>query len=200
MVDKVIDEDYVGVHTVHGVGTFLFVDRWLRPERSAGRDYSCDGEHYCNQEVAADAHGYTPANEPPYATHILDATADTIIRGRFYVSDRSSKLTGMMLKASRLGHPGDLLIRLGSQAGASDLGVLRLSESQVYAGQDLSYTLKLEHPVSIDPAKLYWFEVSSASGHAPDHGYLVYGPKPLGGEDYPSSFGLSFQMLTADGE
>ncbi len=35
MVDKVVDEDYLGLHTVHGIGTFFFVDRWLRPERSS---------------------------------------------------------------------------------------------------------------------------------------------------------------------
>ena len=52
----------------------------------------------------------------------------------------------------------------------------------------------------MDPKKLYWFEVRSASGYAPQDGYTVYGPKPLGGEDYPHNFGLSFRMLTADEE
>ena len=200
MVDKVVDEDYVGVHTVHGIGTFFFVDRWLRPERSAGRDYGCDGEHYCNLDITADFHGYGPSVDAPYVTHILDSSTDTAIRGRFYVSDRSEKLTGMEVKASRTGSPGDLVIKLGSQEGASDIGVMRLKNTQVYAGQDLPYTLKLEHPVNVDPKKLYWFEVTSASGYAPHDGYLVYGPKPLGGEDYPHNFGLSFRMLTADEE
>ena len=36
MTDKVVDEDFIGPHTIHGIGTFFFADRWLRPERSAG--------------------------------------------------------------------------------------------------------------------------------------------------------------------
>ena len=71
MVDKVVDEDYLGLHTVHGIGTFFFVDRWLRPERSAGRDYGCDGEHYCDQDMAAGFHGYGPILDVPYVTQLV---------------------------------------------------------------------------------------------------------------------------------
>lgn len=201
MVDKVVDEDYVGVHTIHGIATVFFIDRWLRPERSAGRDYGCDGEHYCDQELAPGFHGYAPASEIPYATQLVDSTKESIIRGRFYVSDVSSELTGMGLKVSRVGHPGDLMVALGSQEGGSDLGELRLQEQEISSAQNhLWYELKLQHPIRLDPQKLYWFEVRSTSGHAPQNGYTVYGPKPLGGTDYPHNFGLSFRMLTKGGE
>jgi dienelactone hydrolase len=200
MVDKVVDEDYIGLHTIHGVGTFSFIDRWLRPERSAGRDYGCDGEHYCNQDVALGLHGYAPNSEIPYVTQQVDVTPESTIEGRFYVSDVSPELTGMELKVSRVGHPGDLVVELGSRENGSDLGELRLTEMAVYPNHDLWYELKLKHPIRLDPKKLYWFEVRSASGHAPQDSYMVYGPRPLGGTDYPHNFGLSFRMLTQNGK
>jgi hypothetical protein len=32
----------------------------------------------------------------------------------------------------------------------------------------------------------------------PTDGYTILGPKPLGGEDYPVNFGLSFRALTTN--
>lgn len=196
MVDKVVFDDYLGPHTIHGVNTFAFVDRCLRPERSAERDYSCDGEHYCYAQVAPDFHGYAPSSESPFTTKLVDSTKESVIRGRFYVSSVSPTLQGLGLKVARVGHPGDLLVQLGSRQGGSDLGDLRLQASDVTPEYGLWYDLKLPHPERLDPRELYWFEVRSASGQAPQDGYQVYGPKPLGGEDYPHSFGLSFRTLT----
>lgn len=76
----------------------------------------------------------------------------------------------------------------------------RLQEKEVYSGLDLPYKLTLKHPVPVDPQGLYWFGVRSTAGQTPEDGYLVYGPNPLGGEDYPQNFGLSFQILMANGE
>jgi hypothetical protein len=101
----------------------------------------------------------------------------------------------MGFKVSRIGHPGDLVVKLGSQGG-SDLGELRLSEKEVYETYDLWCELTLKHSVRLDPRKQYWFEVSSASGQAPQDAYVVYGPKPLGGTDYPQTFRLSFRLMT----
>ena len=200
MIDTVVDDDYIGVHTVHGIATFFFVDRWLRPESSAARDYGCDDEHYCNLVVAPEFHGYAPSSDVPYATQLVDSTQDSIIRGRFYVSVVSPELVAVKLKVSRVGNPGDLVVLLGSRQGGKDLGELRLSGKEVSPAYDLWNELRLNQPVALDPRKLYWFEVRSASGQAPQDAYTVYGPKPLGGVDYPHNFGLSFQVLTKGGE
>ena len=197
MTGKVVDEDFIGPHTIHGIGTFLFADRWLKPERSAGRDYGCEGETYCDLIVAPGFHGYAPRSDVPYVAQLLDSTDDSAIRGRFYVSNLSAVLTGIKLKLSREGNPGDLVVLLGSQEGGKDIGELRLPAADVYPSYDLWYELKLKDPVALDPRKLYWFEVRSVSGRAPDDAYKVYGPKPMGGVDFPHNFGLSFQMLTS---
>src|SRR5258708_39990905 len=46
-------------------------------------------------------------------------------------------------------------------------------------------------------SKQYFFEGRTLSGKAPLHCYRVYGPKPIGGKDYPPNFGLSFEVLPA---
>lgn len=80
IVDKAVDDDHVGVHMVHGMGAFSFIDRWLWPERSAERDCGCDGEHCCNLDAAPGSHGYMPISG---ITVFLDSTQESIIRGRF---------------------------------------------------------------------------------------------------------------------
>ena len=70
----------------------------------------------------------------------------------------------------------------------------------MYPQYDLWYEAALKKPVRLDPAKLYYFELRAESGHAPQDAYVVFGPQPLGGEDYPAAFGLSFQTLTRKAE
>jgi dienelactone hydrolase len=200
MTDKVADEDFIGPHTIHGIGTFFFADRWLRPERSAGRDYGCDNDSYCDLIVAPGFHGYAPRSDVPYVTQLLDSTQDSIIRGKFYVSNVSPELAGIRLRLSRTGNPGDLVVLLGSEEGGNDLGELRLPAQEIYPSYDLWYELRLKQPIALDPRKLYWFEIRAASGNAPQDAYTVYGPKPMEGADFPHSFGLSFQILTKGGE
>lgn len=196
MQDKVAFDDYIGPHTVHGIATFLFIDRWLKPERSATRDYGCDGKGYCYQNVAPGLHGYVSSSENPYVTHLVDASKNSAIRGRFYISKISPKFVGMKFRVSRMGHPGDLVVKLGSLPGGDSLGELRLGENQIQSTPEAWYELKLGHPIQLDPRKLYWFEVASLSGQPGQDGYTFYGPKPLGGTDYPVNFGLSFQVVT----
>lgn len=196
VADTVVDAAYVGPHTIHGIEAFYFIDRWLRPEESAGRDYNCDGKGYCNQDVAKGRHGYAPDPDVAFVTQSLDSTKESPIRDKFYVSSVSPQLAGIGLKVSRIGHPGDLVVKFGSQEGGSDMGEVRLSEKEIYETYDLWYDLTLTQPVRLDPKKQYWFEVSSASGQAPQDSYVVYGPKPLGGTDYPETFGLSFRITT----
>jgi len=200
MDDKILSDDFIGPHTIHGIGTFFFIDRWLRPQRSAGRDYGCNDEDYCNKDVAPGFHGYAPSSEIPYVTHAVDSSKKSAITGRFYVSNVSPEMAGMALKLSRVGNPGELVVGLGSREGESDLGELSLEAKEVSPGYGLGYDLKLKHPLRLDPRKLYWFEVKALAGATPQDAYTVYGPKPLGGDDYPKNFGLSFRILTTRGE
>lgn len=202
--DKIMDDHFIGPHTIHGIGTFSFIDRWLRPERPAGRDYSanCCDDAYCYKEVSPGLHGYVQSSNatPPYVTQLLDSDHATLIWGRFYVASASPEVTGMALKMSRTGHPGNLLVRLGSHEGASDIGEARVRSEDVYTNYDLWYGAKLPAPHRLDPTKLYWFEITAETGRAPQDCYTVYGPRPLGGKDYPQNFGLSFRMLTRAGK
>jgi dienelactone hydrolase len=197
MTDKVIFDDYIGPHTVHGVGTFSFIDRWLRPERSAERDWGCDGEHYCYRMLAAGGHGYKEDSWRESASQLLDSNEATAIRGRFYVSDLTPELTAFAVKIARAGHPGDLIVRLGTMESADDIAELRLRAADVDEGLGLWYELKLKGPKKLDPRRLYWFELRAEPGNTPQDGYLVYGPAPLGGTDYPHNFGLSFNTITS---
>jgi hypothetical protein len=92
------------------------------------------------------------------------------------------------------------MVKLGSAEGGNDLGELRLQDDVVYRNLDLWYDLKMARSVRLDPKRLYWFEITSAAGHAPQDAYTVYGPKPLGAEDYPQDFGLSFRMITEEAQ
>ncbi len=104
----------------------------------------------------------------------------------------------MGLRLSRTGHPGDLIVKLGSAEGSNDLGELRLQDNVVDRNLDLWYDLKMAHSVRLEANRLYWFEITSAAGHAPQDAYTVYGPKPLGAEDYPQDFGLSFRVIAEE--
>lgn len=197
--DKIVDDDFLGPHTIHGIQTFFFIDRWLRPERSAKRDYGCDNHAYCYKTVASDFHGYSlnsPKTSSSYVTQFLDSSRESVIRGKFYVSDTSTLFTGMAFKLARVGNPGDLTVSFGSHAGAGDIGEARVQEGDVYPQYDLWYQALLSKPVRLDPKKIYFFEIKAESGRTPENYYEVFGPKPLGGTDYPSNFGLSFQTLT----
>jgi hypothetical protein len=64
----------------------------------------------------------------------------------------------------------------------------------------LWYEAALRKPVRLDAKKQYFFELRATSGRSPDDDYVVFGPQPLGGRDYPNAFGLSFHTLTRDAE
>lgn len=192
LVANVVRVHYNGIHEIHGVGTVDFLNRWIRPERPAGRDYAYD-----RLEQPHGTSGLSDASEAtlPYVTHHLDMNPDTAVEGRFYVSSLSPLFTGMALRLSRAGHPGDVVVRFGSAAGRGDLGEARIAAEAVHPLSDLWYTAKVQ-PVRLDPAKLYFFWVGTESGRAPENSYIVYGPRPYGGKDVPPNFGLSYQVLT----
>jgi dienelactone hydrolase len=196
--DGVVDDDFIGPHTIHGIQTFFFIDRWLRPERSACRDYGCRDLTYCYETVAPDFHGYSlnSLRIVPYVTHFLDSDDNSVIRGKFYLSKESTMFTGMAFKLARVGNPGDLIVKFGSRAGAHDLGEARVPGNDVYPHFDLWYAALLNKPVRLNPLQVYFFEIEAESGRAPENCFEVFGPMPLGGQDYPEDFGLSFHVQT----
>ena len=197
MHDKIVDDKFPGPHSIHGIGTFFFLDRWLLPDRAAGRDYGCRDDNYCNENLAPSFHGYDLSSTPtaPYVTQLLDSTPTAVIGGTFYVTPEKPVFTGMAFKLVRAGNPGNLIVRFGSKAGASDLGEAAVPSEQVYPRYDLWYEAGLKKPVRLDPNRLYYFELRTGSGQAPSDAYKVFGPQPLGAKDYPASFGLSFRTL-----
>jgi dienelactone hydrolase len=202
MDDKIVDDDFLGPHTIHGIGTFFFLDRWLRPESPARRDYGCRDYNYCDQNVAPGFYGYSPVSPEtvPYATQVLDSSPASVIRGRFYVADISSVFIGLACKIARNGNPGDLVVRFGSREGSADIGEARILAREVAPQADLWYEAKLESPVRLDPQRLYFFELTVEPGQDAKASYTVFGPKPLGGMDDASHFGLSFRTLTKEVE
>lgn len=198
MMDKLVNDDFEGPHSIHGIGTFSFLDRWLRPNRPAGRDYGCDNQDYCYRNLATDYHGYDLNSYPgvQFATRLLDASPTAVIRGTFYVTPSSPEFSGMAVKLARSGNPGNLIVRLGTQAGSADLGTAEVVSRKVYPQYDLWYEAALKRPVRLDPTKLYHFELRTQSGNSPGDGFVVFGPQPLGGQDFPTAFGLSFRTLT----
>jgi len=198
MQGKIVDEDFDGPHSIHGIATFFFLDRWLRPDRPAGRDFGCKHDDYCYQNLAPGNHGYdlNTVSGAPYVTKPVDSSPETIIRGQFYVTAGTPTFTGMAFKLARTGNPGNLVVRFGSQEGAADLGEAEVPSQAVDPQNPLWHEATLKSPIRLDPQKLYSFELLAKSGHAPVDDYVVFGPRPLGGEDYPNAFGLSFRTLT----
>jgi hypothetical protein len=202
MQDKIENDEFLGPHSIHGIATFSFLDRWLRPEQPAGRDYGCEGDAYCTRDMAAGVHGYAPGPDEStaYATKVLDGKNGSVIRGKFYVAETSTSFTGIALKLARNGNPGPVVVRFGTHEGSDDVGTAAIPSEQIYPGYDLWYDVVLKQPMRLDPEKTYYFEVKAESGQAPGDSYTVFGPKPLGAEDYPANFGLSFRTLTKSGK
>jgi dienelactone hydrolase len=196
--DKIVDDKFNGPHSIHGIGTFTFLDRWLRPERPAGRDYGCRHDEYCYESVAPGFHGYIRDSKqsPPYITRVLDSNKNSMIRGTFYVSNVANVFRGMAFKIARNGTPGDIIVKFGSTKGSGDIGEARIDPKKVHPREDRWCNALLQKSVRLDSAKTYYYEITPTSGQAPTDGYTIFGPKPLGGEDYPVNFGLSFRTLT----
>jgi len=201
LYEQVTQVRFDGPHEIHGIGTIAFLNRFLRPEIPDGRDhrYNLIPQNIELSIVNPQNALATGQNSSvPLITQEVDGDPGTRIQGRFYVSKEYPEFTGMELQLSRVGHPGDLILRFGTTLHGDDLGEARLLATRIDPLFDLWYRATVR-PVRLDPSKLYYFEVTSASGKAPRNCYIAYGPKPLGGTDEASTFGLSYEVL-AKGE
>ena len=190
---KIVRVHFDGVHEIHGIGTFAFLNRWLQPQQPDGRDYAYTP---VERQPAGPYDGLadTSTTTLPYVTYDLDSAQDARVAGRFHVSRESPIFAGLAIKLSRVGVPGDLIVRFGTKDGGNDLGETRIPAQSIHPLFDLMYKAKIK-PVRLDSSKQYFFEVRTLSGKAPLDCYRVYGPKPIGGKDYPPNFGLSFKVL-----
>ena len=181
LADRISLAHYDGVHEVHAVEAVDFLDRFLRPERPVGRDYERAG-------VGADG-------PEPFVTHVLDSSAESRFGGRFWIPAGAEELRGMAVRVSRVGVPGPLEIRFGSGPGKDDLGAFGIPAEFVRTDREAWHEWRFS-PRRVEAGALVYFEVGCAAGTSPDDHYVVYGPRPIGGKDWPNRFGLSYRVLT----
>ncbi len=171
LADRIELAHYDGTHEIHGVETFDFLNRFLRPERTVGRD--------------GDA----------LVEHVLDRRDGSHIGGRFWIPTGAKELRGMAVRLSRVGKPGPLEVRFGTAPGKQDLGVATLPADAAPPSRQTWCTLQIG-PQAVRPGQLVYFEIGCAQGAAPSDHYIVYAPRPLGGTHWGDGFGLSYRVLT----
>lgn len=178
LADRIVLDHFDGRHEIHAIGAVDFLDRFLRPSRTVGRAY----------DAAADG----PAS---FITHILDSRAETKIGGEFWIPEGAKELRGVAIRLSRTGQPGQLEIRLGSRPGSNDIGTGTLDANAVQTDKEAWHVLKIA-PQPMRVRAVVYFEIACANGNNQDDHYVIYGPRPIGGKDWPSRFALSYQVLT----
>lgn len=175
-----------GSHEIHGVQTFDFLDRWLRPGEVAGRDYVEDLYPPPSSETEV---------ESVRITRHLDSSSGARLLGSFYMSEDAPVLNGLKFRISRNGDPGDLILRIGSGKNQDDIATSRVPSGQVPASTDSWIDVPVG-PVRLDPTATYHYELTAEWGWT-DAGddYTLYGPKPLGGSCPVEHFGISYRVL-----
>jgi len=180
-----------GKHEIHGMQTIDFLDRFLRPSRTVGRDYEYD-----LRRTSPSRHPLLPLlGGDPCLQHRLDNRPETRLRGRFWIPSGARELRGMALKLSRDGHPGPLEVRFGSAPGQDDLGVGTLTCDEVLSLYEYMEPIRIKsRPVR--EGQLVYYEIRASAGRLPEDHYQVFGPLPPGGRDWPAHLGLSYRVLT----
>ncbi|NUQ63698.1 MAG: prolyl oligopeptidase family serine peptidase [Pirellulales bacterium] len=167
--DRIVLAHYDGVHEVHGVEAFDFLDRFVRPERPVGRDF-VDGAPFITRNI-------DPANG---------------VTGEFWIPKGARQFCGMAIKVSRSGTPGPLTAKFGSAAGRDDLGMVRLESGAV--GEKPGFCEFRLEPKPVVAGETVYFEIRAESGS--DGHSIVYGPKPIGGTYWADRFPIAYRVLT----
>lgn len=94
--DRMVRDRFVGVHEIHAIGAFDFLDRWLRPEQPSSRDLPDWGE----------------------VTQTLDANPLSWVRGEFRTGASDPVFRGLAFRAQG----GELTVRYGLTPGGAELG------------------------------------------------------------------------------
>jgi hypothetical protein len=169
--DRIELAHYDGIHEIHGIETFDCLDRFLRPERTVGRDGR------------------------PFVTQILDGRKTPRISGRFWIARGAKELRGMAIKVDRVEKPGPVEIRFGTAPGKEDLGKALLEADAPLPEGDRFVPVSVA-PRPVTAGDLVYFDIrvsdnASAAGH-----WVFRGPKPLGGTHWGDGFGLAYRVLT----
>jgi dienelactone hydrolase len=191
LTNRIVLAHFDGVHEIHAVEAVDFLDRFLRPDLPVGRDYAAAR---AGSDVAE--HGVKATEPAPSViTHVLDSRAESHLDGRFWIPSGAGEFHGMALRVSRTGQPGPLEARFGSRPGSDDLGTARLSPETVLPDDDAWHELRVA-PRPVEPGALIYYDIRCTGGTAPDDHYVVYGPRAIGGKDWPHRFALSYRVLT----
>lgn len=186
--DKIVREPFLGKHEIGGMGSFEFLDRWLRPELPPAREYVYAPWPRRELPGLGDRSGDTW----PCLYARLDANPDTFLRSTFRVLPGAPLFKGISVQLSRSGNPGPLLLRFGTKEGTADLGEARIS------GVHPLYDLWYDAPVAarrLVPGRLYYVEMRAEATPSAEDYYQVWGPKPLGGKARPHNFGFSYRLI-----
>lgn len=194
--ERIVRDFFQGNHEIHLVGALEFLNRWLWPEKGAVRDYA----NLRFDPVPATEKSPAAPARPVRVTHKLDSGEASIVRGSFHVSSNTPVFSGMSFRLSKVGVPGDLLVRFGSTEGGADIGAARIN-SRLVSGSEGAWTGARITPARLDPGKQYYFEISVEWGWI-DQGayYVAAGPAPLGGQRILPYFGVSYRTLSGKEE
>ena len=171
--------------------------RWPRWYDAAKRFHFMGRDYEATLAGTGVAEQHPQASEPgkPCLTQVLDSRAKSGIGGRFWIPSGAKELRGMAVKVSRVGQPGPLEVRFGSRPGSDDLGVARLDPKSVLPDKEAWCELRID-PRPVEPGTLVHYDVGCTSGTAPQDHYVVYGPRPIGGKEWPNLFALSYRVFT----
>jgi cephalosporin-C deacetylase-like acetyl esterase len=186
--DRIVRDRFEGRHEIHGIGALEFLDRWLRPERAAGRDY--EYRLWPSLQWLPGISDAAP-DTLPFLTHQLDARPGSWIRGSLRTE---GPFGGLSFRLARTGDPGNLLVRYGTRPGGEELGTARVAVGDVHP----LFDLWVDAPVPVrqlEPGATVWFELRAERGQAPADYFTVFGPRPLGGVRLAPEFALSFRPI-----
>jgi dienelactone hydrolase len=188
--DRITSVYFDGGHEIHAVHVFDFLDRWLRPEKGARREYVF-------KPPVREREGNQQAVQEAIILHEIDTSLKNRVVGKFFVPASAPVFSGLAIQAARKGQPGDLVIRFGSEPGLEDVGVVRIRPGSVPEGTPAWLESRM-NPVRLNPGATYYFEIAPEWGwkSAGDY-YLLAGPKPLGGTHILPEFGLFYRALVS---
>jgi hypothetical protein len=95
---------------------------------------------------------------------------------------------------SRVGNPGDVIVRFGTRQGSADLGEARIRAAAIHPLYDLWYAARVPAR-KLDAGRLYHIEIRAENGAEPLDCYIVYGPRRLGGTAWEHEFAFAYHVL-----